>query len=279
MALNTITTDVCFAEGPRWHDGALGFSDMHDHVVCRIDADGNKTVVAEVPQQPSGLGWLPDGRLLIVSMRDRSILVQNAHGLELWCDLSPLTKHDCNDMVVDALGRCWVGNFGFDLHAGDAMTTTELILVRGQHQAEVAASDLFFPNGSVITPDGRTLIVAETFAACLTAFDIEPSGRLSNRRIWAQLDGAVPDGICLDTAGGIWVASPTSQECLRVRAGGEVTDRIKVEDEAFACMLGGENGRQLFILTAPSSVPKDCQQARAGKIVYTEVEHARAGCP
>jgi sugar lactone lactonase YvrE len=212
-------------------------------------------------------------------MRDRSILVQNAHGLELWCDLSPLTKHDCNDMVVDALGRCWVGNFGFDLHAGDAMTTTELILVRGQHQAEVAASDLFFPNGSVITPDGRTLIVAETFAACLTAFDIEPSGRLSNRRIWAQLDGAVPDGICLDTAGGIWVASPTSQECLRVRAGGEVTDRIKVEDEAFACMLGGENGRQLFILTAPSSVPKDCQQARAGKIVYTEVEHARAGCP
>jgi sugar lactone lactonase YvrE len=252
---------------------------MHDHVVCRIDADGRKTVVAEVPQQPSGLGWLPDGRLLIVSMRDRSILVQNAHGLELWCDLSPLAKHDCNDMVVDALGRCWVGNFGFDLHAGDAMTTTELILVRGQHQAEVAASDLFFPNGSVITPDGRTLIVAETFAACLTAFDIEPDGQLSNRRVWAQLDGAVPDGICLDMAGGIWVASPTSQECLRVIAGGEVTDRIKVEDEAFACMLGGDNGRQLFILTAPSSVPKDCQQARAGKIVCTEVEHARAGCP
>jgi sugar lactone lactonase YvrE len=217
--------------------------------------------------------------LLIVSMRDRSILVQNAHGLELWCDLSPLAKHDCNDMVVDALGRCWVGNFGFDLHAGDAMTTTELILVRGQHQAEVAASDLFFPNGSVITPDGRTLIVAETFAACLTAFDIEPDGQLSNRRVWAQLDGAVPDGMCLDMAGGIWVASPTSQECLRVIAGGEVTDRIKVEDEAFACMLGGDNGRQLFILTAPSSVPKDCQQARAGKIVYTEVEHARVGCP
>ena len=279
MALNTITTDLCFAEGPRWHDGALWFSDMHDHVVCRIDADGRKTVVAEVPQQPSGLGWLPDGRLLIVSMRDRSILVQNAHGLELWCDLSPLAKHDCNDMVVDARGRCWVGNFGFDLHAGDAMTTTELILVRGQHQAEVAASDLFFPNGSVITPDGRTLIVAETFAACLTAFDIEPDGQLSNRRVWAQLDGAVPDGICLDMAGGIWVASPTSQECLRVIAGGEVTDRIKVEDEAFACMLGGDNGRQLFILTAPSSVPKDCQQARAGRIVCTEVEHARAGCP
>ena len=279
MALRTITTDLCFAEGPRWHDGALWFSDMHDHVVCWIYADGRKTVVAEVPQQPSGLGWLPDGRLLIVSMRDRSILVQNAHGLELWCDLSPLAKHDCNDMVVDALGRCWVGNFGFDLHAGDAMTTTELILVRGQHQAEVAASDLFFPNGSVITPDGRNLIVAETFAACLTAFDIEPDGQLSNRRVWAQLDGAVPDGICLDMAGGIWVASPTSKECLRVIADGEVTDRIKVEDEAFACMLGGDNGRQLFILTAPSSVPKDCQQARAGKIVCTEVEHARAGCP
>lgn len=279
MALKTITTDLCFAEGPRWHDGALWFSDMHDHVVCRIDADGSKTVVAEVPQQPSGLGWLPDGRLLIVSMRDRSILVQNEQGLEVWCDLSALAEHYCNDMVVDALGRCWVGNFGFDLHAGETMTTTELILVRGQHEAEVAARDLFFPNGSVITPDGRTLIVAETFAACLTAFDIEPGGELSNRRIWAQLEGAVPDGICLDAAGGIWVASPTSHECLRVIAGGEVTDRIKVEDQAFACMLGGEDGRQLFILTAASSAPEDCRRERAGKIVCTEVEHARAGCP
>jgi len=279
MALKTITTDLCFAEGPRWHDGALWFSDMHDHVVCRIDAEGNKIVVAEVPQQPSGLGWLPDGRLLVVSMRDRLILVQNQHGLEVWSDLSRLAKHDCNDMVVDALGRCWVGNFGFDLHAGDAMTTTELILVRGQNQAEVVATDLFFPNGSVITPDGRTLIVAETFAACLTAFDIEPSGQLSNRRIWAQLEGAVPDGICLDTADGIWVASPTSQECLRVIMGGAVTERIKVEDEAFACMLGGEDGRQLFILTAPSSAPETCKQARAGKIVCTDVKYARAGCP
>ena len=279
MPLKTITTDLCFAEGPRWHDGALWFSDMHDHVVCRIDADGVKTVVAEVPEQPSGLGWLPDGRLLIVSMRDRSILVQNERGLEVWCDLSSLAKHDCNDMVVDALGRCWVGNFGFNLHAGDTMTTTELILVRGQHQAEVAARDLFFPNGSVITPDGGTLIVAETFAACLTAFDIAPSGQLSNRRIWAQLEGAVPDGICLDAAGGIWVASPTSQECLRVIAGGEVTDRIKVEDQAFACMLGGEDGRKLFILTAANSAPEACRQARSGKIVCTDVAYARAGCP
>lgn len=279
MALKTFATDLCFAEGPRWHDGALWVSDMHGHVVYQIDAQGNKTVVVEVPEQPSGLGWLPDGRLLIVSMLNRSILVQNEHGLDLWCDLSTLAKHHCNDMVVDALGRCWVGNFGFDLHAGDAITTTELILVRGQHQAEVAATDLSFPNGCVITPDGGTLIVGETFAACLTAFDIETSGQLSNRRIWAQLEGAVPDGICLDDAGGIWVASPTSQECLRVIEGGVVTDRIKVEDQAFACMLGGDDGRQLFILTAQSSVPEDCKRERAGKIVCIQVEHARAGCP
>ena len=279
MPLKELTRDLCFGEGPRWHDGALWISDMHAHLVYRIDQNGTKTVIAEVPNQPSGLGWLPDGRLLIVSMIDRRILVQDRGALETWCDLSDLAKHHCNDMVVDAQGRCWVGNFGFDIHAGDAVTGTDLILVEGQGNARIVASDLMFPNGTVITPDGKTLIVGESYGACLTAFDITAAGNLENRRTWAQLSRAVPDGICLDGAGGIWVASPISHECLRIIEGGDVTDRIKVEDQAFACMLGGKDGKRLFILTAPNSSPEDCKNARAGKVVYQDVAHGRAGTP
>ncbi|MGB1737955.1 MAG: SMP-30/gluconolactonase/LRE family protein, partial [Pseudomonadales bacterium] len=229
MPLKELTRDLCFGEGPRWHDGALWVSDM----VYRIDQSGNKTTVAEVPNQPSGLGWLPDGRMLIVSMTDRKILVQDGGALETWCDLSNLAKHHCNDMIVDPQGRCWVGNFGFDIHAGDEVTGTDLILVEGQGEARIVASDLMFPNGTVITPDGHTLIIGESYGACLTAFDITVTGDLENRRTWARLNRAVPDGICLDRAGGIWVASPMSHECLRIIEGGDVTDRIEVEDQAF----------------------------------------------
>ena len=159
------------------------------------------------------------------------------------------------------------------------MTGTDLILVEGQGNARIVASDLMFPNGTVITPDDKTLIVGESYGACLTAFDITEAGNLENRRTWAQLSRAVPDGICLDGAGGIWVASPISHECLRIIEGGDVTDRIKVEDQAFACMLGGEDGKRLFILTAPNSSPEDCKSARAGKVVYQDVAHGRAGTP
>ncbi len=279
MSLRELTSDLCFGEGPRWHDGALWISDMHGHVVYRIDETGLKTVIAEVPNQPSGLGWLPDGRMLIVSMTDRKILVHDGETLEVWCDLSDLAKHHCNDMVVDNQGRCWVGNFGFDIHAGDEVTGTDLILVEGPGKARIVASELMFPNGTVITPDGKTLIVGESYGACLTAFDITETGHLENRRTWARLERAVPDGICLDSAGGIWVASPISHECLRVTEGGKVTERIEVKDQAFACMLGGDNGKRLFILTAPNALPDDCKEARAGKIVYQDVTYGRAGSP
>jgi sugar lactone lactonase YvrE len=270
---------LAFPEGPRWHDGRFWFSDMHYHVVVACDTDGNRETIAEVPNRPSGLGWLPDGRLLVVSMTDRKLLRQEPGGLALHADLSGLASYHCNDMVVDARGRAYVGNFGFDLDKRESPKTAELVLVTPEGEASLAADELSFPNGTVITPDGGTLIVGESFGGCLTAFDVADDGSLSNRREWARLEGAVPDGICLDAAGAIWVASPVSGQVLRVREGGEVTDRIDVETQAFACMLGGEDGRTLFVCTAGSSNPDECRANATGRIECLRVDTPRAGLP
>lgn len=271
---------LCFGEGPRWHADRLWFSDMHDHKVLAVDLEGNVETIAEVPNQPSGLGWLPDGRLLIVSMTDCKLLCLDSSGeLSEFADLSSLASFHCNDMVVDSSGRAYVGNFGFDFLSGAEPSSAELIMVTPEGEASIAAKDMQFPNGTVITPDGKTMIVGETWGGALTAFDIAADGSLSNRRIWAQLEGAIPDGICLDEAGGIWVASPMSNEVLRLVEGGDVTDRIKVETQAFACMLGAADRKTLFILTANSSEPDECKQAKSGRIEIVAVEIAGAGLP
>ncbi|HEY6395673.1 MAG TPA: SMP-30/gluconolactonase/LRE family protein, partial [Candidatus Binataceae bacterium] len=267
--LRTLLDGLAFPEGPRWHDGKLYFSDMHAHQVIALEISGKSSVVCEVPNQPSGLGWLPDGRMLIVSMTDRKLLRLDPDGLKTAADLSKLAPFHCNDMAVDARGRAYVGNFGFDLHHNEKPRGTTLVMVPPDGSPRVAADDLMFPNGTVITPDGKTLIVGESFGAQLTAFDIAPDGSLSNRRVWAQLEKAVPDGIALDAEGGIWVASPTSEECLRVLEGGQVTERIKVETEAFACMLGGRDRRTLFVCTAGGSDPEKCRAHRNGRIEIT----------
>jgi len=271
---------LAFGEGPRWRDGRLYFSDMHAQQVIAVDLEGRSEVVAKVEQDPSGLGWLPDGRMLIVSMRDRRLLrVEPDGGQTEVANLSALADFYCNDMVVDARGRAYVGNFGWDLHGGGERKLANLILVTPDGDARVAAADLDFPNGSVITPDGRTLIIGETMAARLTAFDVADDGALSNRRPFAQLEGALPDGICLDAEGGIWVASPISKEVLRVVEGGEVTARIPLERQAFACMLGGPDRRQLFVCTAGSSDPAECIANRDARIEVVEVEVPGAGLP
>ncbi len=268
-----------FPEGPRWHEDRFWFSDMHSGVVLAVSMDGRAETIVEVEAEPSGLGWLPDGRLLVVSMQDRRLLRLDPEGLAEVADLSPHASFHCNDMVVDAHGRAYVGNFGFDLHAGDSPTTANLILVHPDGRSEVAAKDLGFPNGTVITPDGKTLIVGESFGGCLTAFDVAEDGSLHGRRVWAQLEGSVPDGICLDEEGAIWVASPMGKGgVLRVREGGEVTDRIAVEHEAYACMLGGPDRRTLFICTAPDSHP-DKTGDRGGRIEMASVEVPGAGLP
>jgi sugar lactone lactonase YvrE len=270
---------LVFPEGPRWHEGRLWFSDMHDQRVLAVDEGGAVEEIVRVEQRPSGLGWLPDGSLLVVSMWDRKVLRLDADGLAVHADLSALASFHCNDMVVDAQGRAYVGNFGFDLDAGDPPCEAELILVHPDGRAEIAAPKLRFPNGSVITPDGRILVVGESFGACLTAFDIGDDGTLSGRRTWARLEGAVPDGICLDADGAIWVASPVSNEVLRVHEGGEVSARIPTDRMAIACMLGGDDGRTLFILSAETTRAEEAPKLRSARIERVRVDVAHAGLP
>ncbi len=271
---------LCFPEGPRWHDGRLFFSDMHDHRVVALDAQGRAETVVHVPQRPSGLGWLPDGRLLVVSMVDRRLMRLDAQGLVPVADLSSLAPCLCNDMVVDRLGRAYVGNFGFDLHSGDAPRNTCLILVEPDGRARIVADDLAFPNGAVLTPDGRTLILGETFGQRLTAFAVAEDGSLGSRRVFAQLDGVFPDGICLDAEGAVWVACPMSQRFLRVREGAEVSDVVPVPGRnAFACMLGGADRRTLFLCTAQESHPERCRELRSGRIETVRVTVPGAGLP
>jgi len=277
--LKVLIGGLAFPEGPRWREGKLFFSDMHAHQVLAVDMAGKREVICEVPARPSGLGWLPDGRMLVVSMTDRKLMRLDRDGLKTVADLSKLAPFDCNDMVVDARGRAYVGNFGFDLHAGAQPRTTTLVMVARDGAARVVAEELMFPNGTVITPDGKTLIVGESFGRRLTAFDIDADGSLKNRRVWAELGNSPPDGICLDAENAIWVACPTMSEVIRVKQGGEVTERIKVETDAFACMLGGADGRTLFVATAPNSDPEKCRATRGGRIEITQVEVPRAGLP
>jgi sugar lactone lactonase YvrE len=278
-AHEVVLDGLYFPEGPRWHEGKLWFSDMHGHRVMTVGLDGAAQTVVNVPAAPSGLGWLPDGRLLVVSMEDRRLLRLDPSGLTEVADLSRLATFHCNDMVVDAQGRAYVGNFGFDLHAGAEPAPAAIVLVLPNGEARVAAADLMFPNGTVITSDGRTLIVGESFGPRLTAFDVEPDGSLSNRRVWAALASAVPDGMCLDAEDAIWVASPISAEVLRVREGGAITHRVSVSTQAFACMLGGPQRRHLFICTASSGDPAVCREKRDGRIEVVEVEVPGAGLP
>ncbi|CAB1062134.1 hypothetical protein D1BOALGB6SA_6910 [Olavius sp. associated proteobacterium Delta 1] len=270
---------LLFPEGPRWHEEKLWFSDMQGLHVSTVDLSGNAEKIVEIKASPSGLGWLPDGRLLVVSMIDRRLLRLDPIGLVEIADLRELASFHCNDMVVDKLGRAYIGNFGFDLAANAPVEPAEIVLVTPDGAASVVAEELYFPNGTVITPDDRTLIVAETWGNCLTAFDIEPDGSLKNRRIWANLKDVYPDGNCLDAEGAIWVAAPYPGEVLRVKEGGNITHRLKVTTKPYACMLGGPARRTLFVCTAGSSNPDEVLAQSNGKIEIIEVEIPGAGRP
>ena len=270
---------LTFPEGPRWHDGRLWFSDFYAHEVIAVDLRGNREHIIEVPGQPSGLGWTPNGQLLVVSMTDRRLLRLDTNGLTEVANLFEFANYHCNDMVVDDDGRAYVGNFGFNSHAGDPFRAANLIRVDPDGTVSVAATNLAFPNGSVITPDGQTLIVGETRGNILTAWDRAPDGSLSNRRIWAHLDRGFPDGICLDANGAVWVADPRNKETIRVMEGGEITDRISTGNRgSFACMLGGPERRTLFICTCLQSGPGTAE-LRSGRIETLEVSVPGAGWP
>jgi len=224
---------------------------------------------------------MPDGDMLVVSMRDRRVLRRTATGNVVeHADLSGVATFHCNDMVVDGAGHAFVGNFGFDLHAfanehgsdglGDPSTLPSAVLARVDPDGTVAVAvpEMSFPNGSVISPDGRTLIVAETLARRLSAFDLDDQGNVTRRRVWADLArlGVLPDGICQDTDGAVWVANAVGPTANRIAEGGEVLDQVTFSQNCYACMLGGSSGTELFAMTAPSSDPRDASAARNGRI-------------
>jgi sugar lactone lactonase YvrE len=247
--------------------------------VMRMDATGRAEKIVEVSGSPSGLGWLPDDRLQVVSMIDRRLLRLEDDELVAVADLNQLASFHCNDMVMDQQGRAYIGNFGFDYAANAPVKPAEIVLVMPDGQARIVAENLLFPNGTVITPDGRTLIVAETFGNRLTAFDIESDGSLNNRRIWAKLEGIFPDGICLDAEGAIWVAAPHPGEVIRVFEGGNISDRVAVSTRPYACMLGGDDRCTLFVCTAGSAIPDEVRVMPGGKIETIEAEVPGAGLP
>jgi len=279
IRLTTLIGGLSFPEGPRWHDGKLYLSDFYTHRVLAVGLDGRSETVVEVPKRPSGLGWTPDGSLLVVSMQDRRLMRLDGGGLRIVAELGALATGPCNDMVVDSVGRAYVGNFGYDRHAGESARTTCIVRVDADGRAVSAADDLVFPNGMVITPDGRRLIAAETFADRLTAFDIAANGGLSNRRVFAALPGVAPDGICLDTDGAVWVADARGKQVLRVFEGGRIERRIALgERGAYACMLGGADRRTLFICTNSGAGPSMAEK-RDGRIEMLRVDVPGAGLP
>lgn len=267
---------LVFGEGPRWRDRMLWFSDIYGGRVMTVDERGRKEVVAEVPQRPSGLGWLPDGRLLIASMGDRLLLRLDPDGLKTHADLSHLAR-GINDMVVDGQGRAYVD--GTD----DVMQPGKIILVTPDGRSRVAAEGFEAPNGCVITPDGKTFVLAEVRGRRLTAFDILPDGSLANRRVWADFSKttrSVPDGICLDAEGCIWIGSFTKGEFLRVRPGGEITHRVATPGRwSVAPMLGGRDRRTLFMMTAITTMQDLPQGKSVGFVETARVDVPGAGWP
>jgi len=269
-----------FLEGPRWHEGRLWVSDIWAHRVYGITEDGRAEVAAEVPARPSGLGFLPDGTPLIVSMQDRCLYTLAGGALELHADLSDSVRADINDMVVDDVGRAYVGNMGYDLFAGGEPAQAEITLVQPDGSHRNVADGLDFPNGMLIKDNGTTLVVAESFGSRITAFDRAADGSLSNRRVYAELEGLVPDGICLDTDGNIWVAGAMGGEFVQVDSRGSIIARIDVKpDAAIACQLGGADGRTLYCLIYTGGIDEMSRGEPGARIETVRVESPGAGSP
>ncbi|WP_249523250.1 SMP-30/gluconolactonase/LRE family protein [Modestobacter marinus] len=295
-SLTTLFTGGAFFEGPRWHDGTWWVSDFYRRTISRIGADGAEQVVAEVAGQPSGLGWLPDGTLMAVSMTDHRLLrVSDGRTTEL-ADLSEHCGGHLNDLVVDEAGRVYVGDFGFDLMGGGAARTASLKRVDPNGTVTVVAEGLQFPNGMVITPDGGTLLVDETLGNRVTAFDLAPDGSLTDRRVFAQLGPEVtgttteevlgqlvvaPDGCTLDAEGHLWIADAVGGRAARLAPGGEVVDEVRAPEGlgVFACALGGDDGRTLLLCSAPDFYAHNRAPVREAVLLTTTVDVPHAGRP
>ncbi|MDQ4126805.1 MAG: SMP-30/gluconolactonase/LRE family protein [Actinomycetota bacterium] len=278
--LQTLMTGIAFGESPRWHEDRLWFADWGTQELIAVDLEGKGEVIVRVPSFPFCMDWLPDGRLLIVSARDRSLLRWEPDGsLVTHTDLGGLSGHPWNDIVVDGRGNAYIGNTGFDFPGGE-FAPGILALVTPDGSARQVADGVAFPNGIVVTPDNSTLILAESYGNRLTAFDIAADGSLSNRRVWADLDGGVPDGICLDAEGAVWYADVPNERCVRVREGGEVLQTIDLDRGCFACMLGGIDGRTLFLVAREwRGLESTVDGERTGRLLTAPAPAPGAGWP
>jgi sugar lactone lactonase YvrE len=267
--------DLAFPEGLRWHAGALHLSDIFGGEVLRL-APGRREVLGQVSGNPSGLGWLPDGRLLAVSMLDRAVVEV---GGARYAELAAFARGSANDMLVTPKGHAYVGEFGYDYVAGEERQAAKLLLVKPDRSVSVAAEDVWFPNGMELTPDGRTLLLAETPAQRITAFTVGPDGSLADRRVWAQLDAARPDGITLDADGALWLASPGTGELLRVAEGGRVLEHrtLPGPGSPSTCVLGGGDGRELYVSVPTSHDRDECVASRGARIYVDRVDVPVAG--
>lgn len=276
---DVLLTGLGLGESPRWHEGRLWFSDWLAHEVVAVDLDGDREVVVEVPAMPFSFDWLPDGRLLMVTNGDgRPLRRREADGS--WstvADLAGLVDEPWNEIVVDGRGNAYANSICFDMMAGEEPAPGIIALVTPEGSVRQVADGLEFPNGMAVTPDGSTLIVAESYAQRLTAFDIDADGSLSSRRVWAEVDG-YPDGICLDAHGAVWCAAML--RCLRIEEGGRVLDVVELDRSCFACMLGGPDGRTLFVMAAEWNGPDGMTGAvRTGRVVTTPAPAPHAGRP
>ena len=269
-----------FGEGPRWHDGRLWVSDFYQRIVSSFAPTGERQVELELDDQPSGLGWLPSGELLVVAMTSRQVRRVGADGrVHVHADLAGIATGHCNDMVVDHRGNAYVGNFGYPLDGQGEGRPADLALVRADGSVEIAAEAVDFPNGSVITPDGQTLIVGESKGRRYTAFSIGNDATLSDRRVWAEVPGMAPDGCALDADGAIWMADALGGKVHRVCEGGAVTAVITGSLPAFACALGGPERRTLYILTSPGFGESISAGKAQGCIETVQVDVPGAGLP
>jgi sugar lactone lactonase YvrE len=268
--LTPLATGFCFGEGPRWFEGLLWFSDMLGEAVHTVTLSGSMTTLPLPGHAPSGLGFRPDGTLLIASTEDRRLLRYDGETVDTVADLSAVAPADLGDLVVDGHGRAYIGS--------QAFSGGVILRVDPDDTVSVVARDLDFPNGMAITTDHRTLIVAESIGRRLTAFSIGADGALSDRRVFADgLDGP-PDGICLDAEGGVWTAMTLAHQFERIVDGGEVTHRIDIGDRAaIACVLGGSAGRTLFMLSSSDAYPKRLIGTRLSRVDTVIVDTPAAG--
>jgi sugar lactone lactonase YvrE len=280
--LRTLIDGIVFGEQPRWHEGRLWFSDWGARDVIAVDLDGKSEVILHGPSFPLCVDWLPDGRPLLVSARDGLLLRRELDGsLATHGDLKTASSPPAgNELVVDARGNAYVNGGGFNMMAGEPFAPGVIAMVAPDGSARQVADELAFPNGMLIMPDGLTLIVAESYAKRLTAFDIDADGGLSNRRVWADLGDGVPDGICADAENAVWYADVPNKRCVRVREAGTVLDQIDLDRGCFACALGGTDGTTLFMMAQEWNGPANMfKGSRSGAVVMTQAPAAGAGWP